>query len=182
MPVLGGLLCCRRSRRPVALPHPPGPGRPVVLSPVPGGPLPCPIRPAGRLCCRRFPAARCPVPAARPGGRRTVRPFGAIPPTSLRSWAPPAHEPRAATPSGAHPGPGAKPAPAQCRPPPRCRAAQVLFLATSRQRSSVSVPFPVRPESVQPALFGFIPLTDNGFTVNTLLIFPPRKSEAAEKG
>ena len=130
-----------------------GPGRPVVLSPM----------------------AVALVPAARPGGRRTVRPFGAIPPTSLRSWAPPAHEPRAATPSGAHPGPGAKPAPAQCRPP-RCRAAQVLFPATSRQRSSVSVPFPVRPESVQPALFGFIPLTDNGFTVNTLLIFPPRKS------
>ncbi len=134
----------------------------------------------GRVCrswaaCCAVADGRCPVPAARPGGRRTVRPFGAIPPTSLRSWAPPAHEPRAATPSGAHPGPGAKPAPAQCRPP-RCRAAQVLFPATSRQRSSVSVPFPVRPESVQPALFGFIPLTDNGFTVNTLLISPPRKS------
>ena len=109
-----------------------------------------PVLVGGLLCCRRFPAARCPAPSARPGeflvektalsasgryacpsrpsarpgGRRTVRPFGAIPPTSLRSWAPPAHEPRAATPSGAHPGPGAKPAPAQCRPPaaarPRC--------------------------------------------------------------
>ena len=31
-------------------------------------------------------------PSSRPGAFGSVRPFGAIPPTSLRLWAPPAHE------------------------------------------------------------------------------------------
>ena len=73
---------------------------------------------------RTFPVV---LPAARPEGLRTVRPFGAIPPTALRLRAPPAHEPRAATPSEAHPG--RAPEVIQVQPPgafgprPACMAA-----------------------------------------------------------
>ena len=144
MPVLGGLLCCRR--------FPAAPRWPLSCR---RRPLPCPSRPAGR------------TPDGTP-----LRGY----PSHIAALVGPSRSRAAGGYAGRRPSRSGRKTGARAVPPPRCRAAQVLFPATSRQRSSVSVPFPVRPESVQPALFGFIPLTDNGFTVNTLLIFPPRKS------
>ena len=144
MPVLGGLLCCRR--------FPAAPRWPLSCR---RRPLPCPSRPAGW------------TPDCTP-----LRGY----PSHIAALVGPSRSRAAGGYAGRRPSRSGRKTGARAVPPPRCRAAQVLFPATSRQRSSVSVPFPVRPESVQPALFGFIPLTDNGFTVNTLLIFPPRKS------
>ena len=142
--------CCAvaGSRRPVAMPRRPLPFR--------RWPLPLP-QPPGRVDAGRYAPSGLSLP------HRCAR--GPLPLTSRGRLRRPAPIPARAQ--------NRRPRSAA---PPRCRAAQMLFPATSRQRSSVSVPFPVRTESVQPALFGFIPLTDNGFTVNTLLIFPPRKS------